>query len=66
MLFFAGFADGKLQGMCYSKFLSLGGLVVILSWFVKEPLQYVFGIFLIENNYNYLNAFDRLDRYVIK
>ncbi len=45
MLFLAGFADGKLQGMGYGKFLSLGGLVIILSWFVKEPLQYVFGIF---------------------
>lgn len=45
MLFLAGFADGKLQGMGYGKFLSLGGLFVLLSWFVKEPLQYLFGIF---------------------
>ncbi len=44
MLFLAVLADSKLQGMSFSKFLSFGGLLIIVSWFVKEPLQWLFGL----------------------
>ena len=45
MLFLAILADSKLQGLSYSKFLSFGGFLIIISWFFKEPGQWMFGLF---------------------
>lgn len=39
------FSDGKVQGMNYSKFISFFGYLLIASWWVREPLQFLFGIF---------------------
>lgn len=45
MLFLAILADSKLQGLGYGKFLSFGGFLIIISWFIKEPIQWIFGLF---------------------
>jgi fluoroquinolone transport system permease protein len=45
MLFLAFLADGKVQGIAYSKFVSFGGLLIVVSWWFDEPLQYAFGLF---------------------
>ena len=44
-LFFGIFAENKVQGFAYSKFSGLAGMLIIGSWFVDEPLQWLFGIF---------------------
>lgn len=44
-LFFGIFAENKVQGFAYSKFSGLAGMLIIGSWFVNEPLQWLFGIF---------------------
>ncbi len=44
-LFFGIFAENKVQGFAYSKFSGLAGMLIIASWFVSEPLQWLFGIF---------------------
>lgn len=43
-LFFATFAENKVQGFALMKFTGLAGMVFIAAWFVSEPLQYLFGI----------------------
>ena len=45
MLFLLQISDGKVQAFSYGKFLSLGGLITIASWWVKEPYQFFFGLF---------------------
>ncbi len=45
MLFLAILADSKLQGLSYSKFLSFGGFLIIISWFLKQPQQLIFRLF---------------------
>jgi len=45
MLFLAVMANSKLQGMNYAKILSFLGFLVIISWFIREPFQWVFGLF---------------------
>ena len=38
-------ADGRVQGMTYSKFISFFGYMLIASWWVPEPFQFLFGLF---------------------
>lgn len=44
-LFFAAFAQNKVQGFAYGKFVGLGGIIILLGWFVPEPWQWLFGLF---------------------
>jgi fluoroquinolone transport system permease protein len=44
-LFFATFAENKVQGFAMSKFVGIAGMTILLGWFVAEPLQWLFGIF---------------------
>ena len=44
-LFFATFAENKVQGFAMAKFVGLAGWVIILGWFVPEPLQWLMGLF---------------------
>lgn len=44
-LFFAIFAENKVQGFAYGKFVSIAGWIVLLGWFVSEPWQWLFGLF---------------------
>jgi fluoroquinolone transport system permease protein len=44
-LFFAGFAENKVQGFALVKFTGIGGFIIGASWFVAAPVQYLFGIF---------------------
>ncbi|MEN0065718.1 MAG: ABC transporter permease [Myxococcota bacterium] len=45
MLFLVLLAGSKLQGVNIGKFQSLGGLLILVSWFVEGPLQHLFGLF---------------------
>lgn len=44
-LFYVNFAENKIQGMAYAKFVSVGGWIIVLAWFVAEPWQWLFGLF---------------------
>jgi fluoroquinolone transport system permease protein len=44
-LFFAVFAENKVAGFAYGKFVGLAGWIIAGSWFVSEPFQWLFGIF---------------------
>ncbi len=44
-LFYATFAENKVQGFAVSKFAGIAGWLIILGWFVAEPLQWLFGLF---------------------
>jgi len=44
-LFFATFAENKVQGFAMAKFVGLAGWVILLGWFVPEPLQWLMGLF---------------------
>ena len=44
-LFLVIFAENKLQGFLYGKFISLVGWIIILGWFVVEPWQWLLGLF---------------------
>jgi len=44
-LFFASFAENKIQGLAYAKFVGLAGWIIILAWFVPEPWQWLFVFF---------------------
>ena len=44
-LFYATFAENKVQGFAVSKFVGIAGWLIILGWFVAEPLQWLFGLF---------------------
>ena len=44
-LFYATFAENKVQGFAVSKFTGIAGWVIILGWFVEGPLQWLFGLF---------------------
>ncbi|QPC84784.1 hypothetical protein G4Y79_10535 [Phototrophicus methaneseepsis] len=44
-LFYGIFASNKVEGFAYSKFVSLAGWIIVLAWFVQEPIQYIFGLF---------------------
>lgn len=45
MLFFATFAENKVQGFALNKILGTVGLTIIAAWFVEMPFQYLLGIF---------------------
>lgn len=44
-LFYAIFAENKVQGFAYGKFVGIAGWVIIIGWFVSEPWQWLFGLF---------------------
>lgn len=44
-LFLAVFAENKLQGFVYGKFISIASWIIILGWFVAEPWQWFLGVF---------------------
>lgn len=44
-LFFAIVAENKVQGFAYAKFTGISGWVIMGSWFIPEPWQWVMGIF---------------------
>jgi len=44
-LFFATFAENKVQGFALAKFTGIAGMLIAGSWFVPEPLQWLFGLF---------------------
>lgn len=44
-LFFATFAEDKVQGFAYSKFGGISGWAFIIGWFVPEPWQWLIGLF---------------------
>lgn len=44
-LFFAAFAENKVQGFAMTKFTGLAGMIIIFSWFIDEPIQFLFGLF---------------------
>ncbi len=44
-LFYATFAENKVQGFAVSKFAGVAGWLIILGWFVADPLQWLFGLF---------------------
>ena len=45
MLFFASFAENKVQGFAMTKFVGVSGLIILIGWFVPEPIQWLFGLF---------------------
>jgi len=44
-LFFAIFAENKVQGFAVAKFAGLFGYIIVFGWFVAEPWQWLFGLF---------------------
>lgn len=44
-LFFATFAQDKVQGFAYSKFGGISGWAFLIGWFVPAPWQWLFGLF---------------------
>jgi len=44
-LFFATFAENKVQGFALSKFGGIAGWFILGGWFVPEPWQWLFGLF---------------------
>jgi len=45
LLFYAIFAQNKVQGFAMSKFAGIAGWVIMFGWFVSEPWQWLFGLF---------------------
>ena len=44
-LFFATFAENKVEGFAYSKFGGVSGWAFLLGWFVAEPWQWLIGLY---------------------
>lgn len=44
-LYFAVFAENKVQGLALAKFIGAAGFVIPVAWFTPEPLQFLFGLF---------------------
>lgn len=44
-LFFATFAENKVAGFAYSKFIGVSGMTIMIGFFVPEPWQWLFGLF---------------------
>ena len=44
-LFFATFAENKVQGFAYSKFGGVSGWAFLIGWFIPEPWQWLIGLF---------------------
>ncbi|MEM7112842.1 MAG: hypothetical protein AAF614_10450 [Chloroflexota bacterium] len=45
VLFYGVFAENKVQGFAYGKFVSIAGWIILVGWFVPEPWQWLFGLF---------------------
>lgn len=45
VLAYATFADNKIQGLAYTKFAGLAGLVILVGYFVPQPWQWLLGVF---------------------
>ena len=43
-LFFAGYAENRVQGFALAKFPGILSMLLTISWFVGEPLQLLFGL----------------------
>ncbi|KAA3643479.1 MAG: hypothetical protein DWQ07_23490 [Chloroflexi bacterium] len=43
-LFFAVFAENKVAGFAYSKFIGISGWVIMVGWFIPEPWQWLLGL----------------------
>ena len=44
-LFYAVFAENKVQGFAYSKFGGIFGMFIMFGWFIPEPWQWLLGVF---------------------
>ena len=44
-LFFASFAENKVQGFAMSKFIGVSGMIIFIGWFIPEPWQWLLGLF---------------------
>ncbi len=44
-LFFASFAQNRVQGFALMKITGIAGFLIVGAWFVDVPLQYLFGLF---------------------
>jgi fluoroquinolone transport system permease protein len=44
-LFFAIAAENKVQGFAMTKFTGTAGMLILFSWFVAVPWQWLFGLF---------------------
>ncbi len=44
-LFYATFAQNKVQGLAIAKFAGLAGWIILIAWFVSEPWQWLFSLF---------------------
>lgn len=44
-LFFATFAENKVQGFAYSKFGGISGWTIMIGFFVAEPWQWLIGLY---------------------
>mgnify|MGYP000250291115 CR=1 FL=1 len=44
-MFYATFAENKVQGFAISKFASFGGWFMLIGWFIVDPYQWLFSIF---------------------
>ena len=44
-LFYASFAANKVQGFAFGKFTGVAGFLILLSFFIKEPFQWIFGLY---------------------
>ena len=45
MLFLAATASDKVQGFAMAKFIGLGGLLILVGWFLPSPLDWLPGVF---------------------
>jgi len=45
VLAYATFADNKIQGLAYTKFGGLAGLLILVGYFVPDPWQWLLGAF---------------------
>ena len=45
MLFLATTASDKVQGFAMAKFIGLGGLLILVGWFLPSPLDWLPGLF---------------------
>lgn len=44
-LFFATFAENKVAGFAYAKFIGISGWTILVGFFVPEPWQWLIGLF---------------------
>ncbi len=44
-LFYAVYAENKVQAFAIAKFVGIAGWIILIGWFVAEPFQWLFGLF---------------------